>query len=122
MVCQSRTRCMMTWLMRNKWERGRTINKSRQLHHCALSVISLPRPDESHPAHGLQYVAVGKHPTEEQNTHMRTKKTKHTHHVHLRLSLMGEAGLMGSLKPHCTAQLTHTHAHTQAEVQRDLFE
>lgn len=43
-------RRVMSRLTRTKWERGGIINKSRQLHRCALSVISLPRVDESHPA------------------------------------------------------------------------
>ena len=34
----------------NKWDSGRIINKSGRLHHCALSVISLPRPDRSSPS------------------------------------------------------------------------
>lgn len=91
----------MTWLVGNERERGRIINKSRQLHQCALSVISLSESRRGPlQTHGLLSVTVA--------SILQGNKT-HTHHAHLRLSLMGEAGLMGSLKPRCTARLTHTH-------------
>lgn len=56
----------------NKWDSGRIINKSGRLHHCALSIISLPRPDRSSPnpsAVWPQYVTARKQPAEAK-THM----------------------------------------------------
>lgn len=55
----------------NKWDSGGIINKSRRLHHCALSVISLLRLDESHPTHGSA-VPVRDGFEQEQNTHPKT--------------------------------------------------
>lgn len=63
----------MIWRTRTSGPVEESLIISRQLQHCALSVISLLRLDKSHPTHDfLVTVRDGFKPAEKQNTHAKT--------------------------------------------------